>query len=146
MSIIEHDALETVREIRDLPETSEPKTREQVLLEAAEIVETVGYVHGIVGMHDPAEGRGVCILGAVARAAGLALFDMGGYSIYAMDAAARFLGVPYDRAYRWNDHLAYERKRTRAILGRTVPPAERVATCLRLVADGYSFEEASARS
>lgn len=147
MSVVEREQLDgTLAEIQMLPEIAEPKTRQQILLDAATAAEEYGYGSGSRATQHPSSGYGLCVLGAVGYAGGVRTWPslLDEEEQYDWCAAADILGAPVSAAYRWSDRLdIYPRRRW---FGRKVAPASRIANCLRLMADGATFADASSAS
>lgn len=135
MSIIEKE-LPAVQEL-DVPVTStEDEYRRETLLRAAELVEKHGYQYGTEGMKPDGP---YCLLGAVAR-------SMEGeprHGVYSMAPPATLIGVGAYTAYTWNDRLNYEKMPRKSFLGKRYTQTEVVASALRRLAHGASWEEAT---
>jgi hypothetical protein len=129
----------------DVPvDTPTEMDRREILLKAAEAIQTHGWTIGVEGMI--ADGP-LCLLGAVAHASGQKPF---GYSdddpgVYDMREAANVLGVDAAAAYSWNDTLQYKLRMRRPHLfakKMPVPGEEVVSVVLRRMANGVDFYDA----
>lgn len=148
MTVVEHPAVadpleETREEIRRLPETPEPKTREQILHEAADLIEKRGWAEGRLELDGS-----YCMAGAVAQAA-LGVTDhpvfIDGRWHSPSRVAAQIIGAnSYEHVYRTNDRLRYTRPPEHHWYRRSkLTNAERAVRILRRVADGMTFAEAA---
>lgn len=120
--------------------------RREILLKAAEAIQTHGWTVGVAGMH--VDGP-FCLLGAVAHASGQKPFgdsadDPG---VYDMREAANILDVEPSDAYSWNDALYYQppMRRPHLLSKKKIPMRgeEVVSTLLRRMANGADWNEAT---
>lgn len=101
----------------EVPTISEEEgRRREILLRAVEVLDEKGWIIGSSGMYPDAYG-GMCILGAVAHAAGSPLTAGGRY--YHYTEPAELIGVRNPgTAFDWNDQQANGKKHVQQVLRR----------------------------